>query len=135
MRLTRLAPLALLALVAIFIRPLLAADADANFAKWWAGFQTAVATRDAKTVAQQTHFPLSWENGPIREIKTEAEFVKGFDTYFTAEIRKAIAAGKPERLPDGTYTITWTARGNEYSLYFKPQGPGFVLDALSEGPA
>jgi hypothetical protein len=62
-------------------------------------------------------------------------FLKGFDTYFTAEIRKAIATGKPDRLPDGTYTITWKARGNEYSLYFKPQGSGFLLDALSEGPA
>jgi hypothetical protein len=129
MKAARFVPIALLA---ILIHTAVAAD---DFAKWWPGFQSAVAKGDAKAVAQNTRFPLSWENGPVREIKTEAEFLKGFDTYFTAEIRKAIATGKPDRLPDGTYTITWKARGNEYSLYFRPQGSGFVLDALSEGPA
>jgi hypothetical protein len=123
-------PLAL----ALFLSLLTAGPAD-NFAKWWPGFQAAVAKGDAKAVAQNTRFPLSWENGPIREIKTEAEFVNGFDKYFTAEIRKAVATGKPDLLPDGTYIITWKARGNEYSLYFKPQGSAFKLDALSEGPA
>jgi hypothetical protein len=121
----------LLALAAIFTLPAGAAD----FAKWWPDFQAAAAKGDAKAVAQKAHFPLSWENGPVREIPSEAAFLKSFDTYFTAEIRKAIATGKPERLPDGSYTITWKARGNEYSLYFKPQGQAFVLDALSEGPA
>jgi hypothetical protein len=127
----RLFPLALL----VVSLPLLTAVPAGNFAKWWPGFQAAVAHADAKTVAQMTRFPLSWENGPIREIRTEAEFVQGFDKYFTPEIRKAIAAGKPEVLPDGTYMLTWKARGNEYSLYFKPDGSGFMLDALSEGPA
>ncbi len=123
-----------LALVALFVPLLLSAPAD-GFAKWFPGFKAAVARGDAKAVAQQTRFPLSWENGPIREIKTEGEFVQSFDKYFTPEIRKAIAGGKPDELPDGTYMITWKARGNEYSLYFKPQGSGFLLDALSEGPA
>jgi hypothetical protein len=123
----------LLALLAILL-PLTARPAG-DFSKWWPGFQAAVARGDAKAVAQMTRFPLSWENGPVREIRTEDEFVKGFDKYFTAEIRKAIATGKPESLPDGTQTITWKARGNEYSLYFKPQGSGYMLDALSEGPA
>jgi hypothetical protein len=123
------------AVLAILIHPLVTAFPADDFAKWWPGFQAAVAKSNAKAIAQETRFPLSWENGPIREIKTEAEFMKGFDTYFTAEIRKAIATGKPDRLPDGTYTVTWKARGNEYSLYFKTQGSGFILDALSEGPA
>ena len=99
MKSTRLLPLVLLA---ILIHPLLTADADDDFAKWWPGFQAAVAKGDAKAVAQRAHFPLSWENGPTREIRTEAEFLKGFDSYFTGEIRKAIATGKPDRLPDGT---------------------------------
>ena len=76
-----------------------------------------------------------WENGKIREIKTRGEFVKSFNGYFTPEIRKSIATRKAERLPSGSYIITWKARGNEYSLYFKPEGTGFVLDGLSEGPA
>ena len=77
---------------------------------------------------------MQWENGPLRDIKTEAEFVRNFNKYFTAEIRRMIAQRKPERYPNG-YIITWKARGNEYSIYFKadPSG-GFVLDGLSEGP-
>ena len=115
---------------------LLAATAPAaDFGKWWPGFKAAVARDDAKAVAQMTRFPLSWENGTIREIRSEAEFVQGFDKYFTAEIRKAIASGKPEELPDGAYILTWKTRGNEYSLYFKPESSGYRLDALSEGPA
>jgi hypothetical protein len=131
MKSVRFLPLALFAI----LLPLLTAGPADNFAKWWPTFQAAVAKGDAKAVAQNTRFPLSWENGPIREIKTEAEFVNGFDKYFTGEIRKAVATGKPDVLPDGTYIITWKARGNEYSLYFKPQGSAFMLDALSEGPA
>jgi len=70
---------------------------------------------------------LKWENGPLRDIKTEAEFVRNFNKYFTAEIKRMIA----QRYPNG-YIITWKARGNEYSIYFKagPSG-GFVLDGRS----
>ena len=105
-----------------------------DFAAWWTEFRAAVARRDAKTIARQAHYPLSWENGPILEIKSEAELVAHFDTYFTAEIRRIIAERMPERLPNGIYIITWKARGNEYSLYYKPEGATFVLDGLSEGP-
>ncbi len=112
------------------------AFAAGDFAKWWPGFQSAVARGDAKAVAQKAHFPLAWELGTVREIPSEADFLQNFDKYFTPEIRKAIAAGKGEQLPDGTCMVTWKARGNEYSLYFRPKGATeYVLDALSEGPA
>jgi hypothetical protein len=117
-------------LVALLAHSVLAAD----FARWWPGFQAAVSRSDAQAVARQAHFPLDWENGKTREIKTEADLLKSFDLYFTPEIRKIIATKKPETLPTGTYIITWKARGNEYSLYFKPDGAAFVLDGLSEGP-
>jgi hypothetical protein len=106
----------------------------ADFAKWWAGFQAVVAKRDVGTVAQGVQFPLNWENGPIRDIKSAADLKFRFDSYFTAEIKKIVATKKPERLSTGTYSITWKARGNEYSIYFKPQGNSFALDGLSEGP-
>ena len=107
---------------------------DAGFAKWWPQFQAAVARRDAKGVAHGVAFPLNWENGPTRNIKAETELSNRFDFYFTAEIKKIVASKIPEVLPNGIYIITWKARGNEYSLYFKPQAPAFVLDGLSEGP-
>jgi hypothetical protein len=108
--------------------------ADLDFAAWWPQFQNAVAKHDAKFAVQGASFPMHWENGKIRDIKTEADLAKRFEFYFTPEIRKAIVNEKPERLPSGTYIITWKARGNEYSLYFKPAGGSFALDGLSEGP-
>lgn len=108
--------------------------ARSSFSKWWPGFQKAIAQHKATEVAHAAHFPMHWENGPVREIQTEAELVNRFDVYFTDEIRKRIASVKPERLPNGIYTLTWKARGNEYSLYFKPAGlDKFALDGLSEG--
>jgi hypothetical protein len=122
--------------IALFaLLPALLPAADTDFAKWWQQFQAAVAQRDVKAVARGIQFPLNWENGPIRAIKTEADLAKSFDAYFTPEIRKIIATKKPERMPNGVYSITWKARGNEYSVYFKPAAAGvFVLDGLSEGP-
>lgn len=124
------------ALLLVLSSTLFAADTSGDgFEKWWPTFQRAVAQRDAKVVADGANFPMNWENGPIREIKTEADLLNKFDSYFTGEIRRRVAARKPERLPSGTYILTWKARGNEYSLYWKPRGSGaFVLDGLSEGP-
>ena len=120
-------------LFALLLTLLTAADTD--FSKWWPQFQAAVSQRDVKAVARGVQFPLNWENGPIRAIKTEADLAKSFDVYFTPEIRKIIATKKPERMPNGIYSITWKARGNEYSVYFKPADAGvFILDGLSEGP-
>lgn len=108
--------------------------ADADFAKWWPRFQAAVAKGDAKAVMEGSKFPMQWENGPVREIKTSSELVQHFDVYFTPEIRKAIANKKPEKSGYGEYDVTWKARGNEYSIFFKPEGAGYVLGGLTEGP-
>jgi hypothetical protein len=112
---------------------------DAAFSQWWAKFQSAVARGDAKAVADGATFPMDWENGPTRKIATEADFEKRFDFYFTPEIRSHVAKGKPERLPRGSYLLIWQARGNEYSLSFRPKrgiepGGGFALEYLAEGP-
>jgi hypothetical protein len=125
----RMVPLALLALWMVGTT-----QAAGDFPGWWSKFQAAVAGKDVPTVARGAKFPMHWENGPVREIKTESDFTSRFDTYLTAEIRKAIAKVKPERLPNGTYILTWKARGNEYSLYFAPLGEAYALDGLSEGP-
>jgi hypothetical protein len=120
--------------VALLLAVATLSAADTDFAVWWQQFQTAVAKHDAKVAVQGASFPMNWENGKIRAIKTEAELVNRFDFYFTPEIRKAIVNQKPDRLPSGTYIITWKAGGNEYSLYFKPVAGRFALDGLSEGP-
>jgi hypothetical protein len=124
---------AILALVVAGVA--LAQKDDAAFRKWWPGFQAAVARHDAKAVARGMRFPQPWENGPaIREIKSEADLAARFDVFLTPEIKKQIAAKRPQRLPNGNYLIVWHARGNEYSLHFTPAGDGFALDGLGEGP-
>jgi len=121
--------------LAILSHPAMADTAQEDFAKWWRQFRTAVAARDSRAVALGVQFPLNWENGPIREIPSEAELAQHFDRYFNKEIAQKVAGNTPERLPNGIYSITWKARGNEYSIYFKPLGSGgFALDGLSEGP-
>jgi hypothetical protein len=110
------------------------AAADADFWKWWPRFQAAVARSDAKAVAAGAHFPLQWENGPIRDIKSQADFDKRFEVYFTPEIRKMVATKKPEDSGYGQFAITWKARGNEYSLILRPEGGTYILEALTEGP-
>ena len=104
--------------------------ADSDFAKWWPAFQAAVANGDAKIIAQGVDFPIQWELGSLHQLMSAAELAKHFDKYCPADIRKAIAAAKPD---PGERGVTWKARGNEYSLYFKAVGKGFAMDYLSQG--
>jgi hypothetical protein len=111
-----------------------AAQADDGFARWFKQFQTAVAKGNGDFVTDRAEFPMDWEYGQTRKIQARAVLVGKFDFYFTDDIKKAVASAKPDRLPTGEYMITWKARGNEYSMYFKPVGGSFALYALSEGP-
>jgi hypothetical protein len=119
--------------LAVLLLALTASGADDGFAKWWPQFQSTVAKSDAKAITEGSKFPMQWELKAVREIKTREDFVAHFAAYFTADMKKAVANGKPVAIPEG-YMITWHARGNEYSLYFRPAGGSFALSALSEGP-
>jgi hypothetical protein len=110
------------------------AGAEDGFAKWWPEFKAAVAKNDPKAIVHGAQFPMQWELGKIRKVDSEADFLAHFDTYFTADMRKAVAAAKPVSIPGDQYMITWRARGNEYSMYFLAKSGAYVLFALSEGP-
>jgi hypothetical protein len=120
--------------LALLLVTMAACSADDGFAKWWQHFQNAVAKGNAEAVADRAEFPMAWEYGSTRKIPASAVLIGKFDFYFTDDIKQAVATKKPERLPNGVYIITWKARGNEYSLYFKPTGATFALQELSEGP-
>jgi hypothetical protein len=119
--------------LAVLLFALSASGADDGFAKWWPQFQSAVAKGDAKAITEGSKFPMQWELGTVREIKTREDFVAHFAAHFTADMKRAVANRKPVAVPEG-YMITWKARGNEYSLYFRPAGGAFALSGLSEGP-
>lgn len=120
--------LAILALLAIS-----ANAADDGFAAWWPQFQAAVARNNALAVARLAHFPMDWELGSVRKISSEDDFISHYPSYFPVDMRRAVARTKPQRIPEG-YMVTWKAKGNEYSLYFRKLSGRFVLDGLSEGP-
>ena len=111
----------------------LALAAEDGFAKWWPQFQAAVKAGDANAISAGAKFPMQWELGAVREIATRQDFIRRFPSLFTADMKNAVAREKAVRIPEG-YMITWHARGNEYSFYFRPSGRGFVLAGLSEGP-
>jgi len=108
--------------------------ADDGFAKWWPEFKAAVTKGDAKAMVHGAQFPMDWELGKVRKIATEADFLAHFHTYFRADMRRAVLTQKPVAIPGDQYMVTWHARGDEYSLYFKAQGGSWVLKGLSEGP-
>jgi hypothetical protein len=108
--------------------------ASPDFAPWWKQFQAAILMREAATISKGAKFPIQWENGPTREVQVATAFAARFDFYFTADIKNVIATRTPVQAGPATYSITWKARGNEYSLYFKDRGTGWALDGLSEGP-
>lgn len=119
--------------LALLLLAMGASGADDGFLKWWPQFQAAVAKGDAKAVSEGAKFPMDWENGPVRKIQTREDFIARFNTYFTADMKRAVASRKPVDIPEG-HMIFWNARGNQYSLYFHPAGASFVLAGLSEGP-
>lgn len=120
-------------LAALLLMAASIASADDGFLKWYKQFQNEVAKGSAE-VAEGSEFPMVWEYGSIRKIEARAALTSRFDFYFPDDLKEAIATGKPDRLPNGMYYITWKARGNEYSLYFKVIRGTFALDSLSEGP-
>src|SRR5262245_32794581 len=94
----------------------------ADFDRWFRDFQSAVVRKDAAAVTRGSKFPMQWEDGPTRDVKNADDFTRRFDFYFTADIKSRIASQKPVSGGGDTYSITWKARGNEYSIYFKFSG-------------
>jgi len=125
---------AIVKLAAVFLFAVTAFSADDGFAKWWPAFQAAVAKNDQKAIVHGAPFPLDWELGKVRKIDSESDFLAHFSTYFTADMRRAVATQKPVSIPDNKYMIVWHARGDEYSMSFKARGGVWALDSLSEGP-
>ena len=86
---------------------------DPVFAKWWQKFQLAVMRRDIRAIDKGAEFPMDWQLSPeIRGVRSESDFAANFLLFFTPEVTKNIATGKPEKLPNGNYAVTWKADGS-----------------------
>jgi len=139
--LTKLLPVAVILLTPIlfapirFTPPLFAADkGDPAFAKWWQKFQLAVMRRDIRGIDKGVEFPLDWQVGPeVRGVRSESDFAANFQLFFTSDVIKNVAAGKPEKLPNGNYAITWKANGKDYTLNIRFYNGVYAMESLIEG--
>ena len=112
---------------------------NSAISNWWTQFQAVVAHEDKEALSGMIHFPLEWEDLELRSIKSKDEFLKRFAEVFTKEIKKQIAAGKPEPEKDGGFSLNWKGRGkraaNSYCIAFKTASGGtFTIEGLFEGP-
>ena len=90
--------------------------------------------RDIRAIDKGVEFPLDWQISPdVRAVRSESDFAANFALFFTPEIIKNVAAGKPEKLPDGNYVLVWRADGKEYSLHFRFYSGTYAMDSLVEG--
>jgi hypothetical protein len=108
---------------------------DPVFAKWWQKFQLAVARREVRVIDKGVEYPMEWEvSSDVRAIRGESDLAANFGLFFTPDVMKNIAMGKPEKLPNGNYLLVWKSGGKEYSLNFRYYNGTYVLDGLGEGP-
>jgi hypothetical protein len=126
--LARFAPAAIL----IFAPMGFAADkADPAFAKWWQKFQISVMRNDIRSIDKGAEFPMDWQiSEDVRAIRGESDFAANFGLFFTTDVKKNVAAGKPEKLPNGNYVLVWKTGGKGYSLNFRFYNNTYVMDSL-----
>ena len=128
--LARLAP----AVILIVAPMACAADkADPAFAKWWQKYQLAVMRNDVRSIDKGAEFPMDWQiSEDVRAIRGESDFAANFGLFFTPDVKKNVAAGKPEKLPNGNYVLIWKAGGKGYSLNFRSYNGSYAMDSLVE---
>jgi hypothetical protein len=107
---------------------------DPVFAKWWQKFQVAAMRRDIRTIDKGAEFPMDWQiSADLRAIRSESDFAANFGLFFTPDVFKNVAAGKPEKAANGNYVLVWKTSGKEYSLSFRFYNGTYVMDSLVEG--
>lgn len=107
---------------------------DPVFTKWWQKFQLAVMRRDIRGVDKGVEFPMDWQiTSDVRAVRSESDFAANFGIFFTPDVIRNVAAGKPEKRPNGNYAITWKTDGKDYTMTFRFYAGTYALDSLVEG--
>lgn len=107
---------------------------DPTFAKWWQKFQLAVMRRDIRGIDKGVEFPLDWQISPeVRAARSESDFAANFQLFFTPDVIKNIATGKPEKQANGNYVVTWKANGKDYILNLRFYNGAYAMESLIEG--
>ena len=138
----RLIPLALLA--ASLAGPAYAAAPDphaAEFKTFFASFQAAAKANDRQRLVDLVAYPVSdWSverkhDVQSESIKDRADFLRRYDTLFTATMRAHAVTGKPQMLGDGRAMELWDDADAEFSFEFEwKDGAGWRVASFSIGP-
>jgi hypothetical protein len=107
---------------------------DPAFAKWWQKFQLAVTRRDIRAIDKGVEFPMDWQVSPeVRAVRSESDFAANFLLFFTPDVIKNIATGKPEKQANGNYVVPWKSNGKDYLLNIRSYNGTYAMESLMEG--
>jgi len=123
----------------------LSADAPntrgAEFRAFFADFSAAVRANDKNKIADLIAFPVKdWSverKGKVETISipTKAEFLRKYDSFFTAFMRAHTLKTKPQKISDDHYAVIWRDSNAEFSFEFEyVAGRGFRVTSYGIGP-
>jgi hypothetical protein len=114
---------------------------SAEFRSFYAQFSEAVRANDKNKVADLIAFPVKdWSverkgNVETISIPTKAEFLRKYDSFFTAFMRAQVLKTKPQQISDDHYSLIWRDSNAEFSFQFEyVAGSGFRVTAYGIGP-
>ena len=114
---------------------------SAEFRAFFADFSAAVRANDKNKIADLIAFPVKdWSverkgNVETISIPTKAEFLRKYDSFFTAFMRAQVLKTKPQQISDDHYSLIWRDSNAEFSFQFEyVAGSGFRVTAYGIGP-
>ena len=114
---------------------------EKEFREFYSTFLMAVHANDKDTLAGLIAFPAQdWSvesKGNVKtiSIKDKAEFLAGYDSFFTASMRSHVPRAKLATLKDGRYALIWQDSDAEFSFEFEYKaGCGYRVSSYSIGP-
>jgi len=113
----------------------------AEFRAFFADFSAAVRANDKNKIAELIAFPVKdWSverkgNVETISIPTKAEFLRKYDSFFTAFMRAHTLKTKPQKISDDHYAVIWRDSNAEFSFEFEyVAGRGFRVTSYGIGP-
>jgi hypothetical protein len=115
---------------------------EAEFRAFYAGFLSAVRSNDTEKIADMIAFPVGDMDWYVRtkdrddavSIKDKAEFLRKYDTFFTANTRVRVLKAKIEALESGRYAAFWDIGETRFTFLFEYiEGTGYRVESFTTG--
>jgi hypothetical protein len=115
---------------------------EAEFRTFYANFLNAVRANDKEKIADLIAFPVQDMNWYVRtkgrddavSIKDKTEFLKKYDTFFTAKTRLRVLKAKTLALEAGRYEAYWDEGETRFTFLFEYiDGTGYRVESFTTG--